>query len=88
MDKGGRLMYSLDSGPISTPRKNQPHHATVTLKIDIRKMNNDGSLDSKVIGNKILEQCGISNKAIVCTSGATLHDCIKNLTTMLEKMNE
>jgi len=81
-------MYTLDSGKPETCRSNYPHHATVTFKIDIRKMNNDGSLGSKVLGNEILKKYGISNKAQVCISGPTEADCIKNLMKMLEKMNE
>ena len=81
-------MTTIDAGKIETPRKAQPHHATITMKIDVRKMNNDGSLDHKVIGNTILEKYGISNKAQICTSGPTLHECLKNLIDMLEKMNE
>ena len=64
-----------------------PHHATVTLKIDVRKMHPDGSLESSVIGNEILKKYGVSRKAQICTSGATEADCIKNLNEMLEKMN-
>ena len=40
-----------------------PHHAVITMKIDIRKIDNDGNLDSQVIGNSILEKYGISNKS-------------------------
>lgn len=80
-------MYSLESGNIDIPRSSCPHHATITLKIDVRKMNNDGSLDHKVLGNEILKKYGITNKAQVCISGATEHDCIKNLLCMLEKLN-
>jgi hypothetical protein len=68
-------------------RKQQPHHATVTMKIDIRKMNKDGDLEKEVLGNKILNKYNMSNKAQIFTSGATEADCIKNLKQMLEKMN-
>jgi len=70
-----------------TPRSSCPHHATITFKIDVRKMNNDGSLDHKVLGNEILKKYGISNKAQICTSGSTQHNCIDNLLKMLEKLN-
>lgn len=69
------------------PRRLYPHHATITLKIDIRKINHDGSLDPEIIGNKILGEYGISNKAIICTSGTSEADCIKNVIKMLEKLN-
>tara|TARA_A100001201_G_C4078699_1_gene198213 strand:+ start:274 stop:540 length:267 start_codon:yes stop_codon:yes gene_type:complete len=69
------------------PRKENPHHATITIKIDVRQMNKDGSLQRGVLGNTILNKYGISNKAQVCTSGATEADCIKNLKEMLERLN-
>ena len=69
------------------PRKENPHHATITIKIDVRQMNKDGSLQKSVLGNTILNKYGISNKAQICTSGATEADCIKNLKEMLEKLN-
>lgn len=81
-------MKSLNVESSKEPvRKSCPHHATITLKIDVRKINQDGSLDPEILGNKILSEYGISNKAIVCTSGSTEADCIKNLITMLEKLN-
>ncbi len=80
-------MYSIDTGKPETPRTICPHHATITFKIDVRKMNNDGSLDHKVLGNEILKKYGVSNKAQICISGPTEADCIKNLVEMLEKMN-
>lgn len=68
-------------------RKICPHHATVTMKIDIRKMNDDGSLDNQVMGNSLLSKYGISNKAQICLSGTTEADCIKKLKQKLEKLN-
>jgi hypothetical protein len=68
-------------------RKNCPHHATVTMKIDIRKMYDDGSLDSQVMGNRLLADYGISTKAQICISGATEADCIRILKERLEKLN-
>jgi hypothetical protein len=87
MDKGGGLMYSLESGKPDIPRASCPYHATVTMKIDVRKMNNDGSLDHKVLGNDILKKYGMTNKAQVCVSGPNQHECIKKLLEMLEKLN-
>lgn len=80
-------MPILDSGKSNTFRKNYPHHATVTIKIDVRKINDDGSLDPEVMSNILLEEYGISNKAQICISGPTEAECIKNLINMLEKLN-
>tara|TARA_Y100000389_G_scaffold200415_1_gene240746 strand:+ start:2543 stop:2788 length:246 start_codon:yes stop_codon:yes gene_type:complete len=68
-------------------RKICPHHATITMKIDIRKMYEDGSLDSQVMGNRLLSKYGISTKAQICISGASEADCIRILKERLEKLN-
>ena len=59
----------------------------ITMKIDIRKMYDDGSLDNQVIGNRLLSRYGISNKAQICISGASEADCIRILKEKLEKLN-
>ncbi len=68
-------------------RKICPHHATITMKIDIRKMYEDGSLDNQVMGNRLLSKYGISTKAQICISGASEADCIKILKERLDKLN-
>lgn len=69
------------------PRKLCPHHAVVTLKIDVRKIKQDGTLDNQVIGNKILSQYGMSNKAQICFSAPTEAECMKLIKEKLEKLN-
>ncbi len=68
-------------------RKICPHHATITMKIDIRKMYEDGSLDNQVMGNRLLSKYGISTKAQICISGASEADCIRILKERLDKLN-
>jgi len=68
-------------------RREQPHHATVTIKIDVRKINTNGTLDPLVMGNGPLEKYGITRKAQLCLSGPTEAACIKNLKERLEKLN-
>jgi hypothetical protein len=68
-------------------RTSCPHHATITMKIDIRKIYNDGSLDDQVMGNRLLSKYGISNKAQICLSGSSEADCIRILKEKLEKLN-
>jgi hypothetical protein len=80
-------MYVLDSGEVGLSRAECPHHATITMKIDIRKMNSDGSLDHSVLGNESLRKYNMTTKAQICISGATEADCINNLKKMLEKLN-
>ena len=69
------------------PRRDYPHHATVTFKIDIRKINKDGTLDQQVMGNRLLKKYGISTKAQLCISGPSEAECIKNLIEKLENLN-
>ena len=80
-------MNELQISDNQIDRKNCPHHATITMKIDIRKMYDDGSLDNQVIGNRLISKYGISNKAQICISGATEADCIRILKEKLEKLN-
>ena len=68
-------------------RRDYPHKAVVTMKIDIRKINRDGTLDSQIMGNHLLQKYGVSTKAQWCTSGASEAECIKNLKEKLEKLN-
>tara|TARA_R100001377_G_C3135129_1_gene90699 strand:+ start:355 stop:597 length:243 start_codon:yes stop_codon:yes gene_type:complete len=68
-------------------RRLHPHHATITLKIDVRKMNKDGTFDHYVMGNSLLAKYGITTKAQICVSGTTEADCIKIVKEKLEKLN-
>jgi hypothetical protein len=69
------------------PRKLCPHHAVITMKIDIRKIKTDGKLDTQVIGNEILKIYNMTNKAQICFSAASEADCIKLIKEKLEKLN-
>lgn len=68
------------------PRVLYPHHATITMKIDIRKIEQDGTLDNQVIGNEILSKYGISNKAQICFSAPNEAECIKLIKQKLENL--
>jgi hypothetical protein len=68
-------------------RKICPHHVVVTMKIDIRKIEKDGTLDSQVIGNELLAKYGISNKAQICFSATSEADAVKILKEKLERLN-
>ena len=72
----------------STNRRECPHHAVITLKVDIRKINSDGTLDPKVMGNTLLRKYGMSTKAQLAVVGTSEADCIKNLKSKLERLNE
>ncbi len=68
-------------------RRQRPHHATVTMKIDIRHVNSDGTLGHDVMGNRLLEKYGISTKAQFCISGSDEAACINTLKNKLEQLN-
>ncbi len=71
-----------------TNRRDNPHHATITFKIDIRKINNDGSLDHMPMGNKLLRKYGMSGKAQLLISGADEADCINKIKERLGRLND
>ena len=73
--------------PEELHRREQPHHATVTIKIDVRKINQNGTLDPLVMGNGPLARYGITRKAQIYISGSTEADCIKILKERLERLN-
>jgi len=67
--------------------RNHPHHATITFKIDIRKINSDGSLEHMPMGGKLLRKYGISNKAQLLVSGVDEADCINKVKERLDRLN-
>ena len=68
-------------------RRLHPHHATITLKLDVRKIDKDGTLDTMVMGNSLLKKYGISTNAQICVTGSTDADCIRIVKEKLEKLN-
>jgi hypothetical protein len=68
-------------------RKEHPHHVIITMKIDIRKILPDGTLDQQVLGNKLLSDYGISNKAQFYFSAVSEAEAIKYLKQKLERLN-
>jgi len=70
------------------PRSAKPHIAIVTMKLDIRAMNPDGTLDIHVMGDRALEKYRISHKAQFVVKGSSEATCIQKLKNMLEKIND
>tara|TARA_R100000482_G_scaffold114329_1_gene57141 strand:- start:328 stop:555 length:228 start_codon:yes stop_codon:yes gene_type:complete len=69
------------------PRSERPHHATVTMKIDVREMTQSGDILHSVIGDKDLNKYGLSRKAMYFVTGATEAGCLKQLKECLERLN-
>lgn len=80
-------MQFSDTNEEQENRTEAPHHATITFKIDIRKINPDGTLDFAVMGNRLLSKYGIGTKAQWCVSGPTEADCIKKVKEALERFD-
>ena len=70
------------------PKRETPHQATITFNIDIRAFNPDGSLDTNILSDERLFKYNIGQKAKISISGVSEADCIKNIKTKLEKLNE
>lgn len=69
-------------------RKLCPHHVVVTIKIDVRKIHSDGTLDSQVIGNRILKNYGITNKAQICFSAKNEAEAIKTVKERIKRLED
>jgi hypothetical protein len=72
--------------PVDTNRRERPHIAIVTIKLDIRAMNADGTLDQYVMGDQCLEKYGISRKGQFVVKGHSEAECIKKTTETLENI--
>ena len=69
-------------------RKKCPHHVVITVKIDVRKITPSGTLDEQVIGNNILADYGISNKAQICFSAVDEATAIKIAKEKIERLED
>ena len=82
------LPIMIDNRVISSDinRKEKPHIAIVTVKLDIRAINADGTLDQYVMGDACLEKYGISRKGQFVMKGHSEADCVKKTIEALEKV--
>ena len=69
------------------PRSEKPHHATVTMKIDVREMTKSGEVLHSILGETALNKYGLSRKAMYFVTGATEASCMKQLKECLERLN-
>mgnify|MGYP003152552465 CR=1 FL=1 len=70
------------------PRSQKPHLAIVTLKVDVRAMNVDETLDHSVMGNGALKKYGLTRKGQFHVRGVDEADCIRKLKQILERIND
>lgn len=72
----------------NSPRREKPHIAIVTFKIDIRPVNPDNSFESYKLSNRDLEKYNMTHKAQIIVKGPSEAECVKKVKQTLEKMNE
>jgi hypothetical protein len=65
-----------------------PHRAIITFDVDIRALNVDGDVGPHRLSDERLSKYNIGKKAQFVISGVSEADCIKNVKTRLEKLNE
>ncbi len=70
------------------PVKARPHAAIITLKIEVREIDSNGTIGESVVGNGRLSKFGIRDKARIMIKGATEADCIVKVKQLLENLNE
>lgn len=71
----------------NSPRKNLPHIAVLTFKIEVRSLENDNTMGESVLGNEQLSKFGMTNKAKIHIKGATEAECIQKVKNMLENLD-
>mgnify|MGYP005997681955 CR=1 FL=1 len=69
-------------------KRETPHQATITFNVDIRALNSDGDLDTNSLSDERLSKYNIGRKAEISISGVSEADCIENVKTKLERLNE
>jgi hypothetical protein len=69
-------------------RSTKPHMAIVTMKVDIRAMNPDGTLDLHVMGSEALKKYNIGQKAQFVVKGTSEAKCIDKLKKLLERISD
>jgi len=67
-------------------RREKLHIAIVTVKLDVRAINQDGTLDQYVMGDECLDKYGIARKGQFVVKGYDEADCINNIIQTLERI--
>ena len=78
----------MDYGRIDLLKREVPHKAIITFDIDIRALNPDGGLESTSLSDERLLKYKIGQRAELIISGVSEADCVQNVKTRLEKLNE
>tara|TARA_R110000824_G_scaffold9932_13_gene44152 strand:+ start:184 stop:447 length:264 start_codon:yes stop_codon:yes gene_type:complete len=87
MDNRPQIIDRYKSSP-KLERRKKPHMAIVTMKIDVRAMEPDGTFDIYVMGQKELQKYGMTTKAQISINAPSEAECIKKLKQLLERLND
>ena len=68
-------------------RKEYPHVAVLTFRIEVRSLSRNNTMGESVLGNNELMKWGMSNKAKIHVKGATEAECIQKVKNMLENLD-
>ena len=84
------LPIMIDNRVISNEvnRREKPHIAIVTIKLDVRAINADGTLDQYVMGDSALERYGISRKGQFVLKGHDEADCVNKIIQTMERIQD
>jgi len=69
-------------------RRSYPHVGIVYMSIELRKLEQNGEIDYKIVSEKALNRYGISPNLQLTFSASSEAECIKVIKDKLEKLNE
>lgn len=69
-------------------RRLHPHVAIVNMTVELRKIEQNGSIDYKIVSERALNRYGISPHLQLMFSAPSEAECIKIIKDKLEKINE
>jgi len=69
-------------------RKNKPHVAIITFRIDVRPVNPDNTLSPHILQNGDLKKYGLGSKGQIVVRGTSEADCASKVNKILEKLND
>tara|TARA_R110000751_G_scaffold83796_1_gene167955 strand:+ start:10 stop:300 length:291 start_codon:yes stop_codon:yes gene_type:complete len=69
-------------------KREKPHMAIITFKIDVRAMNSDDTLELHVMNDAALKKYDIAQKGQMIVKGYSEADCINNIKEILRKVKE
>lgn len=68
-------------------RREMPHIAIVTLKLDVRAIFPNGLFDKYVMGDEALRKYGLAQKGQFVMKGYSEGDCLQKVQKLLEDIN-